>query len=138
MIQPPDLLMVRRVAWGTVGVLWFLWIAYEDQGPIAIALFSVVIAFASGLEAVHRWIGFDALPRRKWLIRTGTVGLVAGAAVGPIAALLMLVKMGLHQHPEPDFIPADFVQAMWRVPLWAVLGAAIGVALGMLVTPTQD
>ena len=138
LIQPPDLVLARRVAWGTVGVLWFLWIAYEDQGPIVITFLSVVIAFASGLEALHRWVGTDVLPRNTWLARTGTVGLVSGVAVGPIAALLMLVKLGLHQHPEPDFIPTDFVQATWRIPLWAALGAAIGVVLGLLAKPRQD
>ena len=138
MILPPDLTLVRRVAWGTVGVLWFLWIAYEDQGLIAITVFAAVIAFASGLTVFHRWVGERELPQRDWLIRSGAVGLFAGAAVGPIASLLMLVKMGLHAHPEPDFNPDQFVQTLGLTVYWAALGAVIGVGLGLLARPNQD
>ncbi|MFQ5922764.1 MAG: hypothetical protein ACE5M4_07960 [Anaerolineales bacterium] len=137
MIQSPDLTLVRRVAWGLGGVLWFFWIAYEDRGLEALTFVAVVIAFAAGLTVLNRWVGGEKLAQRKWLLRTGAVGLVAGAAVGPLTALLMLVKLGLHVHPEPDFGPAQFIQALSRTIYWAGLGAMIGFALGLVVRNTR-
>lgn len=133
MIQPPDLTWARRVAWGFAGVLWFFWIAYEDQGLIALTIVAVAISFAGGLTVFSRWLGSEHVPRRRWMIRSITVGLVAGALVGPLTALLMLVKLGLHAHPEPDFGPDQFVQALSRSVYWVILGALIGAAFGFLV-----
>jgi hypothetical protein len=137
MIRPPDLTLVRRIGWGLAGVLWFLWIAYEDRGLEALTFVALVIAFAAGLTVLNRWVGGEKLPRRKWLVRTGTVGLVAGAAVGPLTALLMLVKLGLHAHPGPDFGPEQFLQALSRTIYWAALGALIGLAFGLFVRESR-
>ncbi len=133
MIQPPDLTLVRRIAWGLAGLLWFFWIAYEDQGLTALSFVAAAIAFAAGLTVLNRWVGGEMLPRRQWLLHTGSVGLVAGAAVGPLTALLMLVKLGLHAHPEADFGPDQFLLALTRTIYWAGLGALIGLALGFAV-----
>ena len=138
MIQPPDLTLARRVAWGLTGLLGFLWIAYEDQGLTALSFVAAAIAFAAGLTVLNRWVGSGKLPRRKWLLRTASVGLVAGAAVGPITALLMLIKLGLHAHPDADFGPDQFIMALSRTPYWAGLGALIGLALGFTVRETRD
>jgi hypothetical protein len=133
MIQPPDLTLVRRAAWGLAGLLWFFWIAYEDRGLEAISIVAVAIAFAAGLTVLNRWVGGEKLSRRTWLMRTAGVGLAAGAAVGPLTALLMLIKLGLHAHPEADFGPDQFILALTRTIYWAGLGALIGLALGIAV-----
>lgn len=137
MIQPPDLTLVRRAAWGLAGVLWFFWIAYEDRGLQALSFVAAAIALAAGLTVVNRWVAGEELARRKWLLRTGTVGLAAGVAVGPLTALLMLVKLGLHAHPVPDFGPEQFIQALSHTLYWAGLGTMIGLALGLAVRETR-
>lgn len=133
MIQPPSLTRVRRAAWGLAGLLWFFWIAYEDRGLETLSFVAAAIAFAAGLTALNRWIGSEKLSRRTWLMRTASVGLAAGAAVGPLTALLMLIKLGLHAHPEADFGPDQFILALTRTIYWAGLGALIGLALGITV-----
>ena len=138
MIQPPDFDLLRRAAWGLAGFLGFFWIAYEDQGLTALSFVATAIAFASGLTVLNRWVGSEKLPRRKWLLHTAGVGLIAGAAVGPLTALLMLVKLGLHAHPDADFGPDQFVLALSRTLYWAGLGALIGLALGFTVRETRD
>ena len=138
MIQAPDFTLLRRVAWGLAGLLGFFWIAYEDQGLTALSFVAAAIAFASGLTVLHRWVGSEKLSRRKWLLSTASVGLIAGAAVGPLTALLMLVKLGLHAHPDADFGPDQFVQALSRTLYWAGLGLLIGLALGYTVRETRD
>lgn len=137
MIQPPDLTLVRRIGWGLAGVLWFFWIAYEDRGLEALTFVALVIAFAAGLTMLKRWVGGEKLARRKWLLRTGVVGLVSGGAVGPLTALLMLVKLGLHAHPQLDFGPEQFIQAFSRTLYWAALGALIGLAFGLFVRESR-
>lgn len=137
MIQPPELTLMRRVAWGVAGLLLFFWIAYEDRGLVALSFVAAAIAFAGGLTVFTRWIGTEELSRRSWLIRTVGAGLVAGAAIGPITALLMLVKLGLHAHPDPDFGPEQFVLALTRTVYWTGLGALIGLALGLTVRETR-
>ena len=138
MIQAPDLTLLRRVAWGLAGVLGFFWIAYEDQGLTAISFVAAAIAFASGLTVLNRWVGSEKLPRRKWLLSSASVGFIAGAAVGPLTALLMLVKLGLHAHPDADFGPDQFVQALSGTLYWAGLGVLIRLALGYTVRETRD
>jgi len=138
MIQAPDFTLLRRVAWGLAGLLMFFWIAYEDQGLTALSFVAAAIAFASGLTVLNRWVGGVKLLRRKWLLHTAGVGLIAGAAVGPLTALLILVKLGLHAHPDADFGPDQFIMALSRTPYWAGLGALIGLALGFTVRETHD
>ncbi len=138
MIQPPDFTMLRRLAWGLAGLLGFFWIAYEDQGLTALSFVAAAIAFASGLTVLNRWVGSEKRPRRKWLLSTASVGLIAGVAVGPLTALLMLVKLGLHAHPDADFGPDQFVLALSRTLYWAGLGVLIGLALGFTVRETRD
>ncbi len=137
MIQPPDLTSARRIAWGLAGLLWFFWIAYEDQGLVALSFVAAAIAFAAGLTVLNRWAAGEMLPRRRWLLHSGSVGLVAGAAIGPLTALLMLVKLGLHAHPDPDFGPEQFMMALSRTFYWAGLGTLIGLALGIAVRETR-
>ncbi len=137
MIQPPDLTMVRSAAWGLAGLLWFFWIAYEDQGLEALSFVAAAIAFAAGLTALNRWVGSEKLLRRTWLMRTAGVGLAAGAAVGPLTALLMLIKLGLHAHPEADFGPDQFILALTRTIYWAGLGILVGLALGFAARETR-
>jgi len=138
MIQAPDFTLLRRVAWGLAGLLTFFWIAYEDQGLTALSFVAAAIAFASGLTVLNRWVGGVKLLRRKWLLHTAGVGLIAGAAVGPLTALLILVKLGLHAHPDADFGPDQFIMALSRTLYWAGLGALIGLALGFTVRESHD
>ncbi len=138
MIQPHDFTLLRRVAWGLAGLLGFFWIAYEDQELTALSFVAAAIAFASGLTVLNRWVGSEKLPRRKWLLSTASVGLIAGAAVGPLSALLMLVKLGLHAHTDADFGPDQFVLALSRTLYWAGLGVLIGLVLGFTVRETRD
>lgn len=137
MIHPPELKLLRRLAWGLAGILWFFWIAYEDQGLEVLTIVAVSIAFAGGLTALGRWVDPEPLPRQQWLIRTGAVGLGAGIAVGPLTVLLMLIKMGLHAHPEPDFVPEQFAEALARTPYWAILGMLIGFVLGLFARESR-
>jgi hypothetical protein len=92
---------------------------------------SAVLAAAWGLSFARRRKGEEAgqaSDARRFLL----VGLAAGAAVGPLAALLMLIKVSIHAHPVPDFTPADLRAAIGRTPLWAGVGLLAGAAAALV------
>jgi hypothetical protein len=122
---------MARIAWAVAGAVWFLWLGTEDVGPAAPVAVSAVLAAAWGLSVVLRRGGEEAA-RTSAARRLCLVGLAAGGAVGPLAALLMLIKISIHTHPVPDFTPADLRSAIGRTPLWAGVGLLVGAA-GALV-----
>lgn len=129
--QVPRLRWVIRIAWGVSGLGCAAWFAYEDRGLTAVVLLSAGLCLAAGLTA---WARVQRMPL-VWLgPRSGgaLAGLLAGAAVGPGAALLILVKTGLHAHPLPDFTAADLAAALSIWPAWTGAGLAAGWALGWL------
>jgi len=140
---------IQRAAWGLTGLLWFLWLAVEDRsagGPVIVA---AAACLAVGLTVLRRWrlrgAGKTPAPalvhslwgrrldeRMVWLAQSTLCGFGAGLVVGPVAALLMLVKVSLHGHPAPDFTGADLVGALMRTPAWALAGLCLGAALGLV------
>lgn len=118
-----------RIAWAVAGLVWFVWLGAEDRGPATAIGVSVVLATAWGLSTAR-----EALTRAPW--RLPLVGLAAGSAVGPLAALLMLIKTSIHAHPVPDFTPEDLRAAISRLPLWAGVGLLLGVA-GVLLAAAR-
>lgn len=123
---------LRRLAWGVAGLLSFLWIGYEDRGTAAVRLVAGSICLAAGLQLLARWRSDPPATQLGWLLRTSASGLAVGAAAGPVAALLMLIKLSLHTHPIPDFSPEQVLQVLRSTPQLAGEGAALGLALGGL------
>jgi hypothetical protein len=122
---------VVRIAWAIAGVAWFLWVGAEDAGPAGPVAVSALLAAAWGMSVVMGKEGEEEaknVAARRLLL----LGLAAGAAVGPLAALLMLLKVSIHAHPVPDFAPSDLRAAIGRTPLWAGVGLLLGAA-GALV-----
>jgi hypothetical protein len=122
---------VIRYAWGLSGLGCAAWFAYEDRGLTPVVLLAAGLCLAAGLTG---WYRLQRTPRRRLGRRAAgaLAGLLAGAAVGPSAALLILIKTGLHAHPQPDFTAADLgsVLSVWRA--WTGAGLAAGWAMGWL------
>jgi hypothetical protein len=70
-------------------------------------------------------------------VRTLLIGLAAGSAVGPLAALLMLIKTSIHSHPYLDFTPADLSAAIGRTPIWAGVGLLAGAGVALLAAARE-
>jgi hypothetical protein len=118
---------VSRLAWAVSGLGCVAWFAYEDRGLTAVVLLAVGLCLASGLSGWARMqrTSFRHLGGR----RTGALaGLLAGAAIGPVAALLILIKTGLHVHPQPDFTAADLGAVLSAWPAWMGAGLSAGLA----------
>ena len=130
-LQVSRLRWAIRIAWGLGGLGCAAWFAYEDRGLTAVILLACSLCLASGLSA---WAQLRRAPVRRLSRRlTGALaGLLAGGAVGPGAALLILIKTGLHAHPQPDFTAADLGAVLSTWPAWTGAGLAAGWAIGWL------
>jgi hypothetical protein len=131
-IRIPDLRWVARFAWALTAPAWFVWLAYEDRNLGTVMGLSAAMCVAFALTGVARWRGGKLTDRRRCLLESMGIGLLAGALVAPVAVVLILVKISLHSHGTPDFTSADVGAVMNRAPVWALAGVLSGEALGLI------
>jgi len=104
--------------------LVFFWLPIEDTHVFPA---QVVGALGSAL-AIAGWYWRLSCP--AWSrIQAAAAGLVAGLAAPAAAALLLILKIGLHGHSRPDFSLQDIVDLLSRTPIWMVGGALIGAGI---------
>ena len=126
--------VLARAAWIVTGLFLFLWIGYEDRSPATVVGCAALLSLSSGLSYAAGWHRSD---RQPGLLRTALTGAVAGAAVGPLSAVLMLVKTGLHSHPVAEFSQSDLLRVLGLAPAWAVAGVLLGLALGLVASANR-
>jgi hypothetical protein len=122
------------LAWAVAGAIWVLWLGFEDRGPATPVGMAAILAAAWGATAFLK--EGDARAGRQ-PGRALLIGLAAGSAVGPGAALLMLIKTSIHSHPVLDFTPADLSAAIGRTPIWAGVGLLAGAGVALLVAARE-
>ncbi len=127
---PGRLLLVLTVGYG---LAFFLWLVEEDS----IQYVTVLGIGAAVLAAAHtlgRRAGGRALGWRRWLATMAGYGALAGGGGALATALLMAVKVSIHGHPgELDYAPATVLAFLIAAPLWALIGAGVGLGTGLLV-----
>jgi hypothetical protein len=118
-VRRPERLVLLLALAVTLG-----WLTVEEKsrlGAMVIALpWAALIALRLPLRRVRR--------TAETMIRA--VG--AGGLIGPLAALLMLVKIGLHSHAPPDYGLADVLAMIAWAPVGIGLGAVLGLGLAMI------
>jgi hypothetical protein len=139
-MAPESRRWIRWAAWAVAGLAWLLWLGYEDRGPATPVGMAAILAAAWGLGAFLRAVEARRDACRPWpsTARILLIGLASGAAVGPLAALLMLIKTSIHSHPFLDFTPADLSAAIGRTPVWAGVGLLVGAAVAMIGAAQRD
>jgi len=123
---------LNRGAWILTGLLALAWLGLEDRGLRAVTVLAWMTSL-SGLVTMRVRRGRRQPGPRPTGLRWWTAaGAAAGALVGPITAVLILLKIGLHAHPVPDFSLADVAAVLARMPIWAAAGGLSGAGAALL------
>jgi hypothetical protein len=117
---------LSRFAWIAVGLAGMVWLALEDRGVMVVQLLAAGIV-ASGLLTARTRLP-EPIRGRWWVVG----GALAGAFVGPVAVLLILVKTGAHAHPESDLTVEQVETVLARFPLWLLVGGIAGGGAALL------
>ena len=116
-----------RLAGLLIAVSLFIWIPFEDLGLQWVLILSA---------AICAWCAVRFLVNRvvsgwQMVVSHALAGCLAGLAVAPLAALLMLLKSGLHGHGAPDFT-VDQIQTIFGLaPYLSLSGLLIGFGFGL-------
>ena len=117
----------RRLCWGSIllGLMLLFWLPVEDQTFTTAILFSAAGCFLGALLFINK--GGVAYQKYAW------TGLVMGGAVGPVSFLLMVFKIGLHNHATPDFTFTQLLDLLKLIPVWSLAGFLLGLGLQLYV-----
>lgn len=116
-----------RLAGLLIAVSLFIWIPFEDLGLQWVLILSA---------AICSWCAVRFLLNRvvsgwQMVLWHSLVGCLAGLAVAPLAALLMLLKSGLHGHAVPDFTVDQIQTVIGLAPYLSLSGLLIGLGFGL-------
>ena len=126
---------LTRGIWLLTGLALFFWVGYGDRRLLSVLICSALLCLASGLTLAMRFEARRYASKQMGLpIHFVLYGSAIGAAVGPVAVLLILTKTGLHSHPKPDFESADMIRVLMLSPAWALAGSLVGLAGGLVRT----
>jgi hypothetical protein len=143
-VQRSTPLWFRLSALG-LGILLLLWLPVEDLDERWVVAFGAAISALVAAFFLSKTVSSKTTsltgkdPRshglRQWMmgrpwLAFALAGSLAGLAVPPLAALLMIFKMGLHGHPNPDFTPGQLLAIFYRTPVFILAGLFIGSGIG--------
>jgi hypothetical protein len=114
MEQPKNVSSTQRgklvfIACGFLGILWLF---FEDNNLNWLKLLSLSF---SGLLIIYS----IRLPSRPAWFHYLLLGVVFGFLVTLTALLMMVLKMGLHTHPLPEYSLEQFKEIVYLTPIWA-------------------
>ena len=98
----------------------------EERSRLGAAAIGLPWAILTARHAYVRWI------RREEPLRTIVAASLAGALVGPLAVVLMSMKVALHLHTLPDYQTDDLQAMLTGIPMGAGLGLLFGAGLALL------
>ena len=120
-----------RTLWALAGLIWFVWLGFEDRGVQAVVIVAAGIALPLGFQLFATWQRLPVHTQAAWMLRSVLSGVSAGILVIPIAIVLALIKISLHQHDVPDFSGMDLQNLLPRTPFWLLAGLLFGAAGGV-------
>lgn len=112
------------------GALAFVWLSLEDPSPLLAALHSLLLVLPATIGWLWRRFALASISGPGWLALWAGGGALAGLAAALTAALLMLLRNGLHAHIFPDFPFFMIAEMAALAPLWALGGGLLGVGAG--------
>jgi hypothetical protein len=120
---------IQRGWVAAVALACFTWLVSEsDQTTVALLLSAAVVS-SLGVPGAVRHAAARGGRRRVGSAAMG--GCILGALVPLLAAAMMLVKVALHSHVQPDFSPDDLLAVLGRIPVWVIGAGLVGAAAGL-------
>jgi hypothetical protein len=115
---------------GGAGILF--WLRLEDNSAVPAALIAWLVSIWLIADRVLHWFGGQGLTAVGWTALMSLTGAACGAGAALAAAVLMLLKNGLHSHVVPDF-PFSMISGMLaRLPAWSAAGLLAGAGLALI------
>ncbi len=112
------------------GILLFLWLTPENGVWLAAGLglgLSVLVAAHGAFRLAGRTFSAP-----HWLAGAVLLGVMVGGGGVIGTVLLMFLKSSLHNHVYPDYPLPMLLAMLERMPAWALAGALVGLAAGLL------
>lgn len=119
------MLRLLRFAFLLLGALVLLWLSTESRDVRLTLLFGSVFSLLAGLRIAFR-LGLS----RFSPITLAGIGSLVGLLTPVLTALLMLLKVGLHSHPTPDFTLSQVMGVLERAPYFIASGLLVGWSIG--------
>jgi hypothetical protein len=113
------------------GVLTFLWLGYEDNSTLSVAIMGTLLSMICCLMAIRTYGPRTPLSPRVWLRGFVLSGAVMGGGAVLFTVILMFFKTAWHGHAFPDYPVPLMVSMLLRLPLWIIGGACIGAGLAL-------
>jgi hypothetical protein len=112
-----------------LGIAIILWIPFEDSSEIPAILFGFFISTGLMGALLTRF----KHPSLFTTINIVIAGILTGASITPLILLLMVLKVGLHAHPLPDYSYEQFISIINRTPIWFISGLLAGIGFGIII-----
>ena len=128
----PDLSRAVRLAWILTGLMWFVWLGVEDRGVVLVLLLGTSISVSASITGLERWGKGRILSGRLWWTSWLGFGISGAIGMGPLALLLISVKVSLHSHELPDFNLSHVLQVIDVWPVWGLGMLIVALGLGVL------
>jgi len=101
-----------------LGGIIFFWLPIEDVNLTAATILSAAVCFWGVIALRKRW----QIDSRKY----AWIGFWGGLCVGPVVFLLIVFKIGLHNHSVPDFGFDQLLRLVKVSPVWGISGFLLG------------
>jgi hypothetical protein len=112
-----------------LGIALLFWIPFEDSSENPAILFAYFISTWFVITLLTRYKN----PSLLTIINVVFAGILTGATITPLILLLMVLKIGLHAHPIPDYSYEQFISIINRIPIWFISGFLTGMGVGIII-----
>ncbi len=113
-----------------LGLASFAWLVSESNQITPVLLLSAAWVASVGVPRAARRIAARGGRRRAGI--AALAGGILGALVPLLTVALMLIKVALHSHVQPDFSLGDLLVVLGRIPAWAIGAGLLGAAAGLV------
>jgi hypothetical protein len=109
-----------------------LWLSAEEDQALPAVLLGGGLMLITVYFTLTKYAGGRRITPPAFLLGAALIGAGIGAGTALAAALLMVIKIGMHAHPFPDYPPGMILDTLRRAPRWALAGALSTLAISLL------